>query len=916
VNRVDRFIVESSSWATFHAAASLLTNKEKGDLFERAAQLYLETTPEYRTSLTNVWPLHKTPAHVLAEIGLPRNDVGIDLIARHRDGRYWAIQAKFRTIADKALSWGDLSTAFGLASAPRRNISQFVVIHSTAKPISNRELMGSIIEIGLDRMQNADWPIIQAHIRNNGKDRHEPRTPTGRFAWQEKPVNDAVEHFKANARGRMQLPCGTGKSLIAYYIAERLNANMIVVAVPSLNLVRQSVHDTWLREEDARGRKTDWLCVASDDTVGQDDNIADERPDTGLPTTTNVNEIADWLRRANGRKIVFTTYHSSPKLAEAARLVGSEFDLIVLDEAHRTAGDRNREFVTLLHDEKINARRRLFMTATERKVNGNVDALFSMDKHVADYGARFYTMSFKEAIERDIITDYRIVVYAVTDKEVKDLINRNRLLNLGHDGQEAVGASDVASAVAVKRIMKEYGVRHPLAFARSIRASKDARVRQDLLNEFTSIGPFAKNFHVDSTMPTAERAQSLAEWIETSIGTMFNARCLTEGVDVPGVDAVVFTAPKQSTVDIVQAAGRALRKAPGKECGYIVIPIIVQEGVAFDEVAKDTPYHTIMKIIAAISTQDERIVEELRARFNGPTTGNQRRERLITIGGDVPVGLGVSLEEFADKIEMNAWSAIARGGNYRSFIEARDFARSLGLKNVKEWFAFAQTDKRPVDIPVAPNTVYADSGWTSWADWLETRNVRGGWRPFAEARDFARSLGLKGVTGWYAFAKTDKRPIDIPSNPQLAYADSGWTSWADWLGGCNIRTHGGNWRSFTEARDFVRSLGLKSQVEWKKFAKTDKKPIDIPAHPDVIYANDGWIDVADWLGTKARIPAGGWRPFDEARDFARSLELKSKTEWNKFARTDKKPIDIPINPYKVYADSGWTNWADWLGKAN
>ena len=103
MNRVDRFIVESSSWATFHAAASLLTNKEKGDLFERVAQLYLETTPEYRAALTDVWPLHKTPAHVLAEIGLPGNDVGIDLIAHHRDGRFWAIQAKFRTNEDKAL---------------------------------------------------------------------------------------------------------------------------------------------------------------------------------------------------------------------------------------------------------------------------------------------------------------------------------------------------------------------------------------------------------------------------------------------------------------------------------------------------------------------------------------------------------------------------------------------------------------------------------------------------------------------------------------------------------------------------------------------------------------------------------------------------------------------------------------------
>jgi hypothetical protein len=161
-------------------------------------------------------------------------------------------------------------------------------------------------------------------------------------------------------------------------------------------------------------------------------------------------------------------------------------------------------------------------------------------------------------------------------------------------------------------------------------------------------------------MPTAERAQALAEWIEAPIGTMSNARCLTEGVDVPGVDAVVFTAPKQSTVDIVQAAGRALRKAPGKEYGHIVIPITVPEGMALDDFARTTPYRTIMKIIAALSTQDERIVEELRAKFNGPTAGNRRRERLITIGGTVPVGLGVSIEEFADKIETDALRVASR----------------------------------------------------------------------------------------------------------------------------------------------------------------------------------------------------------------------------------------------------------------
>jgi superfamily II DNA or RNA helicase len=272
------------------------------------------------------------------------------------------------------------------------------------------------IEIGLDRLQNADWLMIHRAIINNAPVRPTPRTPTGRFAWQQPVIDKAVEHFVAGGatRGRMQLPCGTGKSLIAYYVANALNANLVIVAVPSLALVRQSVHEVWLREEVARERMTDWLCVASDDTVGQVDDIADETVDIGLPTTTDAAEIAKWLRSPSERKIIFTTYQSSARLAEAARQVNVEFDLIILDEAHRTAGARDREFVTLLHNDKIKARRRLFMTATERKINGDDDAAFSMDYHAADYGARFYTMSFKEAITRDIITDYQIVTYVVT----------------------------------------------------------------------------------------------------------------------------------------------------------------------------------------------------------------------------------------------------------------------------------------------------------------------------------------------------------------------------------------------------------------------------------------------------------------------------------------------------------------------
>ena len=711
----------------------------------------------------------------------------------------------------------------------------------------------------------------------------------------------------------MQLPCGTGKSLIAYYVANALDANLVIVAVPSLALVRQSVHDVWLREEVARERMTDWLCVASDDTVGQVDEIADETVDIGLPTTTDAAEIAEWLRSPSERKIVFTTYQSSARLAEAARQVNVEFDLIILDEAHRTAGARDREFVTLLHNDKIKARRRLFMTATERKINGDDDAAFSMDDNAADYGARFYTMTFKEAIERDIITDYQIVTYVVTDKEVEELVKANRLLNAG-PGQEAVDARDVAAAVAVKRVMEEYGVRHPLVFARSITASKSARDRQDLLNAI-SFGPFARNFHVDSTMSAAEREQQLDEFIQASPSTIFNARCLTEGVDLPGIDSVVFTAPKQSVVDIVQAAGRALRKAPGKTQGNIIIPIIVPEDMTFETFAETTEYRKIVKIISALSTQDERIVEELKAKFYGPTVqGGKRRERVIKIGGHLPIGFNISLEEFAESIETRAWQSVARQNPlpYDEAIRLRASSRSQERKGMVRLLRVRRTASQH------PNTSTGSlrgQGLEKLGRLARNRqcrerryllpSVRGGARLRAPPRP-------KGRKEWRAYCTSGKRPANIPSNPQKIYAGKGWKGWIDWLGAGRARSNG-DFLPYDEGCAFVRPLGLKGVKEWAPYCASGKRPLNIPANPDKVYAGKGWKGWGDWLGTGRARSNGDFLPYDEGCASVRPLGLKSAKEWAAYCASGKRPINIPAHPEIKYAGKGWKGWGDWLG---
>ena len=450
-------------------------------------------------------------------------------------------------------------------------------------------------------------------------------------------------------------------------------------------------------------------------------------------------------------------------------------------------------------------------------------------------------------------------------------------------------------------------------FARSITASKSARDRQNLLNAI-GFGPFARNFHVDSTMSAAEREQQLNEFIQASPSTIFNARCLTEGVDLPGIDSVVFAAPKQSVVDIVQATGRALRKAPGKTQGYIIIPIIVPEGMTFETFAETTEYRKIVKIISALSTQDERIIEELKAKFYGPTVqGGKRRERVIKIGGYLPIGFNISLEEFAESIETRTWQSVARQ-NPLPYGEANDFVRTLGLKNAKEWFAYCASGKRPLNIPANPNTVYADTGWTNWSDWLGTGNVANGAKsflPLDEARDFLRVLGLKNIKEWQTYCASGQRPLNIPANPNTVYAGKGWKDWGDWLGTGNIANGAKSFLPFEEARDFLRALGLKGWKEWQAYSASGR-PLNIPASPGTAYAGKGWKDLGDWLGT-GPIRSGDLLPYDEARDFVRALGFKNVKEWRAYCASGERPLNIPANPQKAYAGKGWTDWGDWLG---
>jgi superfamily II DNA or RNA helicase len=918
MNWQDRLIASCASWNEFWERTNKLsTDSKKGAAFERLTQLYLQTTPEYRAELRHVWALREVPPDICKRLDLPSRDEGIDLIACTRHGGYWAIQSKFRTERDKPLNRRELGTFSSLAFNTCSNIALAVVAHTCSKPVSKRHLMRKTTEIGFDRWQSLDdrdqegWRLIVAKLKGHSA-RPKARRPR---LHQQAAISKAKEHFIGDgaARGRLIMPCGTGKSLTAYWIAEALKAKTILVAVPSLALVRQSLAD-WTREFLAHSIIPDWLCICSDESAGnlERDEFVGEVYDLGLPTHTGANEIATLLRaRSNGPRIVFTTYQSSDKLAAAARKARIKFDLAILDEAHKTVGVHSKRFATLLSDKKIEIRRRIFMTATERVFRGERNDVLSMDSE-KDYGKRFFHLSFKEAIKQHIITDYKILTMTVSDGRMRELVDKNRILNLDTRDLDEAEAQSVAAGIALKRVYQRHKINHAISFHRSIRAADRFREQQDALNRLRDIGPKTTNLHISSKKTAGQRSDLLREFVDHKRALMTNARCLTEGVDVPAIDCVTFADPKQSRIDIVQAAGRALRQYRGKELGYIIVPLVVPAKMDFEAFAETTAFRRVAQTITALSTQDERIADEFRA----IETGRISSGKIVEIEGDVPVGMKMKLGDFAEAISVRIWEKVARV-NWRSFEDARAFVRHLALKSSADWFKYCGSGKKPRDIPSNPNLAYAECGWAGMGDWLGTGRIADHLReyqPFKKARAYARRLNLKSKGQWDHYCMSGNKPEDIPASPQNTYRRTGWSGWGDWLGTGTVASFLRQYDSFRKARAFARYLGLKSGTEWRKYCKSGKKPADIPANPDVVYGETGWSSWGDWLGTGSR--RGGWRPFKDARAFARALGLKSETEWREYCKSGKKPADIPASPRSLYAESGWSGWGDWLGTGN
>jgi len=934
-------LLQVSDWESFFRYSNTLTKQEKGAVFEKLTELIFCTKSTYKSRYKNVWLLRDgVDGELRSKLNLPRADEGIDLIAETYSGKYCSIQCKFKG-ANESPTRKDVATFLDLSRNHCKNISEQILVHTGTNGIKKTSLLpDSFTQIGLDfwtSLTEEDWRAVHRHLSKNAKKpaRRLPRK------HQLEAINAAVKYFvkENNSRGKLIMPCGTGKSLTAYWIHQALKSKSTIVAVPSLALIKQSLED-WTKEMLISGEKQlpQWLCVCSDESTGKlTDDFFTDTYSLGIPTTTNTVEIREFLtNKSIGGKIIFTTYQSADKLAKLSKQINFCFDLAILDEAHKTVGNTTKSFATLLRQDSIRIQKRLFMTATERVVKGASDDVLSMDDPKT-YGNVFYKLSFKKAIEDNIITDYRIITVLINDSEIDRLIQKNKYVSDKKIKLVQAETKMLTSALALKKAFVKYDLRHTVSFHRSISAAKEF---QSLFEKLVSGANSPSVFHISSKLNAGSRSSLLKEFRNSHKALITNARCLTEGVDVPAIDCVLFADEKHSVVDIVQASGRALRRFTDeksgriKDLGYIIIPIVINDGETLDELTESSRFKTVTRIVSSLSTQDETIAEELRMKEAGqlPQTSDK-----IQVIGKLDRVVSIDTNRLSRSIQTKMWEKIGRL-NWRSYEESIAFTSCLGLKNVKEWAEYSANGGKPADIPFKPYNAYKTE-WRGWNEWLGTNNISN-WEvskqffTLAEAKIYIRKYCKGLITSQSSYNKWVKnkikgipnKPKQMPSAPWQTYKDDPmWKGLGDFLGTGRIASRVIKYLPYKSAKKILKNLSLKNRTEYYKWHnkntnKLIKQGVHLPKHCNQTY-HEEWEGWNIFLNNKN--PHGKkyvkWMPFKEARAFVRKLGLKSTEQWKLYCRGElknlpEKPYNIPVFPHRYYKKEGYTTIMDWLGK--
>ena len=624
------------------------SKRELGTYFEELIQSYLRYEPAYADLYSDVWLLADVPD----EYGVSKQDTGIDLVAKTRDNdQLHAIQCKFYD-EEHRVQKSDIDSFF-TASGQKPFSHRVIVVTSTNwSPNAEAALFDQqppVTSIDLADLENSqiDWTKFQPNAAAELKPKFDPRP------HQQQAIKRVVEGLAQADRGKLIMACGTGKTFTGLQIAQEVagEGKRVLFLVPSLALLSQTLTE-WTQQSRIPLHS---FAVCSDSQVGKkrkkdDDVVQTYAHELRYPATTDAKKLAGEVAKrhdAEHMSVVFSTYQSIEVLSKAQLEHGlAAFDLVICDEAHRTTGatfesEEESAFVRVHDNSFIKASKRLYMTATPRiyadaakaKAEQDSIAICSMDDE-ALYGKQLHVITFSEAVELGLLTDYKVVVLTIDQDHVSE-----RLQNLLKDDNNQLKVDDAARIIGCWKALSKQGLAEDLrgdatpmqravAFCQVIepKGGKTHKVSSKQIAEmFQSVVDAYQDehaddqaaqltceaAHVDGSM-NASQKEELIDWLKAdtkpdTCRVLSNVRCLSEGVDVPALDAVLFLSPRNSQVEVVQSVGRVMRKAPGKDLGYVVLPVVIPHGMTpHDALADNQVYRVVWEVLQALRSHDDR----------------------------------------------------------------------------------------------------------------------------------------------------------------------------------------------------------------------------------------------------------------------------------------------------------------------
>jgi len=635
------------------------SERDKGDRFERLMQGYLLTDPKYAYRFKQVWLWDEFPG----KKDLGGLDTGIDLVGLTHEGDYWAVQCKFyqpTSVIDKPAVDSFLSTSSREFLDDNLRTTKFSVrlwISTTNKWGPNaeeaiRNQNPPVVRIHLTDLQESpiDWEKLEKGIHGE-QSRISERTLK---PHQQKSLELTHEYFKTKSRGKLIMACGTGKTFNSLRIAENETngKGTILFLVPSIALLGQTLREwTTFSKEPINP-----ICICSDPDISKKKTKNDEGTgysvvDLALPASTNVKDIIHQFKhirqRNEGMTVVFSTYQSIEVISRVQKELRKEipeldeFDMVICDEAHRTTGvtlsGEDESSFTKVHDNDfIKSKKRLYMTATPRlysdetksKAAQSEAVLCSMDDETL-YGEEIYRIGFGEAVEKDLLTDYKVLILTLSDRDIPPAVQK-----MISDEESEINTDDASKLIGCinalsKQVLGDNGLikesdpepmRSAVAFCSNISTSRKisatfnsttetyiTSLPQDKRGQMVSI----ESKHIDGTMSAPLRDEMLG-WLKNSsteneCRILTNVKVLSEGVDVPSLDSVLFLSARNSQVDVVQSVGRVMRKSPGKKYGYIIIPVVVPSNVDASSALDDNErYKVVWTVLNALRAHDDR----------------------------------------------------------------------------------------------------------------------------------------------------------------------------------------------------------------------------------------------------------------------------------------------------------------------